>query len=220
MTDLAERYRALCKEISDLQPSASLLAVTKGRSESAIRELASLGQKDFGESYWQELESKQLALSDLNLRWHFIGRLQSNKCFDIAKTCDWVHSVCQIKHAKLLSEARPSGKPPLSVCVQVNVSGEASKDGLGYNKLFPFVEAISAFPNLKVQGLMTLLPGEADEAYQQVAFSRCALWAEDLEQRFEGDFSCLSMGMSRDYQQALRCGARWCRIGGSLFVDI
>ncbi|MCG8489541.1 MAG: YggS family pyridoxal phosphate-dependent enzyme, partial [Chromatiales bacterium] len=133
---LQQRYQAVqqriklavaaCQRKAD---SVELLAVSKTRSSEEIRALASLGQRMFGENYLQEAIGKIDQLADLNLSWHFIGRIQSNKTRPIAEHFDWVHSVASLKHATRLSQQRPEGMPPLNICLQVNTSGEASKDG-------------------------------------------------------------------------------------------
>lgn len=203
--------------IEQLNASAQLLAVTKGRPASAIHALAGQGQRHVAESYWQEASEKISSLLELPLVWHFIGRLQSNKCAEIARHFDWVHSVCDVKQARLLDRYRPDDRPPLFVCLQVNVTGEPSKAGLLKKDVIQVAQDIMTLPRLQLKGLMTMLPKGYDEAHQREAFLRCAEWRDECEEALGLSLPELSMGMTQDYQQAVLCGSTWCRIGSGLF---
>lgn len=216
-SDCAKAWASYQDAIKQLNPKACLLAVTKGRPIKAIELLADLGQRDFAESYWQEASKKISTLSSRSLVWHFIGRLQSNKCAEIAKHCDWVHSLCEVKHARLLNDNRPEGSPPLLVCLQVNVTAEVSKGGVSEQELCSLAKEIETLPRLVLKGLMTMLPRGYDEAQQRDAFFRCAQWRDMCEKTLGIELPELSMGMTQDYQQALMAGATWVRIGSGLF---
>ena len=124
-----ERIREAAQASQRDPQAVGLLAVSKTKPAAAVREAHAAGQRDFGENYLQEALAKQAELSDLDLVWHFIGPIQSNKTRAIAEHFDWVHSVDRLKIAQRLSEQRPADLPPLNICIQVNVSGEASKSG-------------------------------------------------------------------------------------------
>ncbi|MBU0789113.1 MAG: YggS family pyridoxal phosphate-dependent enzyme, partial [Gammaproteobacteria bacterium] len=134
----------------------TLVAVSKTQPADALRVLAQAGQVAFGENYLQEALTKQAALADLPLQWHFIGPIQSNKTRDIAARFDWVHSVERLKIAQRLNDQRPAEAPPLSVCVQVNVSREASKSGCAPGELAALAAAIAELPRLRLRGLMAI----------------------------------------------------------------
>jgi len=218
-TDSVEAWTAYRDAITQFNSEARLLAVSKGRPIAAIELFADLGQRDFAESYWQEASEKISVLSSRSLVWHFIGRLQSNKCAEIAKHCDWVHSLCDVRHARALNHSRPDSRPPLSVCLQVNVTGEASKAGVSEQALYDLAKEVEALPRLALKGLMTMLPKGYDETQQRDAFLRCAQWRDTCEKALGVDLPELSMGMTQDYQQALLAGATWVRIGSGLFRE-
>jgi len=193
--------------------SVQLLAVSKTKPAAALREAYAAGLRDFGENYLQEALGKQLELADLPLIWHFIGPIQSNKTRAIAEHFDWVHSVDRLKIAQRLSEQRPAELPPLNICIQVNVSGEASKSGCTPADLPALVEAISALPRLKLRGLMAIPEPTDDRAEQDAAFAA----VQKLQASLELPLDTLSMGMSHDLESAIAQGATWVRIGTALF---
>ncbi|HEX8541040.1 MAG TPA: YggS family pyridoxal phosphate-dependent enzyme [Pseudomonas sp.] len=190
-----------------------LLAVSKTKPASAVREAYAAGLRDFGENYLQEALSKQLALADLPLCWHFIGPIQSNKTRAIAENFAWVHSVDRLKIAQRLSEQRPADLPPLNICIQVNVSGEASKSGCTPADLPALAAAISALPRLKLRGLMAIPEPTEDSAEQNAAFAA----VRSLQEQLNLPLDTLSMGMSHDLEAAIAQGATWVRIGTALF---
>ncbi|MGD8908757.1 MAG: YggS family pyridoxal phosphate-dependent enzyme [Chromatiales bacterium] len=225
MTDnnlLKERYEQLASRIRQAESatgrppgSVRLLAVSKTRDAAEIRALAGLGQVCFGENYLQEAEQKIEQLRDLALEWHFIGRIQSNKTRSIAERFDWVHSLASLKHARRLSEQRPSHLPPLNVCLQVNTSGEGSKDGHCAQELESVIGDYAALPNLRLCGLMTI-PAPAQGEAQHRPFQllrrlrdRLATPGHPLE--------TLSMGMSDDLEAAIAEGATIVRVGTAIF---
>lgn len=193
--------------------SVGLLAVSKTKPASAIREAFAAGLRDFGENYLQEALGKQAELTDLPLRWHFIGPIQSNKTRAIAEHFAWVHSVDRLKIAQRLSEQRPPELEPLNVCIQVNVSGEASKSGCAPEDLPMLAEAISALPRLRLRGLMAIPEPTDDFEAQHAAFASVAR----LQQALNLPLDTLSMGMSHDLEAAISQGATWVRIGTALF---
>jgi hypothetical protein len=195
--------------------SIGLLAVSKTKPAAAIRQAHAAGLQNFGENYLQEALEKQLDLRDLPLIWHFIGPIQSNKTRAIAEQFDWVHSVERLKIAERLSTQRPAHLPALNICLQVNVSGEASKSGCSPEELPALAKAVSQLPNLKLRGLMTIPEPSDDRATQQAAFSRLA----ELQTMLNLDLDTLSMGMSHDLEAAIAEGATWVRIGTALFGE-
>ena len=193
--------------------SIGLLAVSKTKPAAAIREAYAAGIRDFGENYLQEALAKQQELAELPLCWHFIGPIQSNKTRAIAENFAWVHSVDRLKIAQRLSEQRPAGLPPLNICIQVNISGEASKSGCEPADLPALATAIAALPNLTLRGLMAIPEPLEDRAAQDAAFAS----VRDLKQHLQLPLDTLSMGMSHDLEAAIAQGATWVRIGTALF---
>ncbi|MHC8403167.1 YggS family pyridoxal phosphate-dependent enzyme [Pseudomonas sp. MDT1-17] len=195
------------------EDSVQLLAVSKTKPAEAVREAHAAGIRDFGENYLQEALSKQLELADLPLIWHFIGPIQSNKTRAIAEHFAWVHSVDRLKIAQRLSEQRPADLPPLNICIQVNVSGEASKSGCTPADLPALANAISELPRLKLRGLMAIPEPTEDRAAQDAAFAA----VQRLQASLNLPLDTLSMGMSHDLESAIAMGATWVRIGTALF---
>lgn len=192
----------------------NILAVSKTRPASDIREAAALGLSDFGENYLQEALDKMAALQDLPLRWHFIGPIQSNKTRPIAEHFDWVHSVDRLKIARRLNEQRPPERPPLQVCLQVNISGEQSKSGVTLTELPQLARDVSELPRLNLRGLMAIPAATGDPEQQHRAFAalREALAALDMPR-----LDTLSMGMSGDLEAAIAEGATIVRVGTDIF---
>ncbi|MES2818857.1 MAG: YggS family pyridoxal phosphate-dependent enzyme [Pseudomonadota bacterium] len=190
-----------------------LLAVSKTQAPMAIREAFAAGLTHFGENYLQEALGKQAELVDLSLTWHFIGPLQSNKTRPIAEHFDWVHSVDRLKIAQRLSEQRPAHLPPLNICLQVNVSGEASKSGCSPDELAVLAAAVAQLPRLTLRGLMAIPEPNEDPAAQLAVFNR----VRALQDSLGLDLDTLSMGMSHDLEAAIAAGATWVRIGTALF---
>ena len=207
------RIRAAALAVHRDVTSIHLLAVSKTKPAAALREAHAAGVRDFGENYLQEARAKQVELADLPLCWHFIGPIQSNKTRDIAEHFAWVHSVDRLKIAQRLSEQRPANLPPLNICIQVNVSGEASKSGCTPADLPALAAAISALPRLKLRGLMAIPEPTEDRAEQDAAFATVRTLQESLNMGLD----TLSMGMSHDLESAIAQGATWVRIGTALF---
>ena len=195
-----------------------LLAVSKTFEATAVRELAACGQRAFGENYVQEALNKQAALQDLPLEWHFIGPIQSNKTRAIAAHFSWVHSVDRLKIAERLSSQRPPGLPPLQVCIEVNVSGEASKGGVLPAELSALTEVVSKLPGVQLRGLMAIPAPTPDAAAQRAAFRQVRELFDALRARGYA-LDTLSMGMSGDMEAAILEGATIVRVGTALFGE-
>jgi pyridoxal phosphate enzyme (YggS family) len=210
---LAARIDSAAKAAGRDPASLHLLAVSKTKPASAIRELHAAGVCDVGENYLQEALAKQDDLRDLPLIWHFIGPIQSNKTKAIAEHFDWVHSVDRLKIAQRLSEQRPKDLPPLNICLQVNVSGEESKSGCAPEDLPALANAVAVLPNLRLRGLMAIPEPSEDRAEQEAAFA-CL---RQLQEGLNLGLDTLSMGMSHDLEAAIAQGATWVRIGTALF---
>ncbi len=201
----------------DARQPVTLVAVSKTQPAEAVREAFAAGQRAFGENYAQEGAAKAAALADLKPRgieWHFIGPLQSNKAGLVARHFDWVHSVERAKIAEALSRLRE--RDPINVCVQVNVSGEASKSGVGVDEAPAFAAACARLPGLRLRGLMAIVEKTPDEATLRRQFRIMrelfvALRASGLS------VDTLSMGMSQDYRAAIEEGATLVRVGSAIF---
>lgn len=195
-----------------------LLAVSKTTPASIVRAAWHLGQRHFGESYLQEALGKIHELHDLSdIHWHFIGPIQSNKTRDISHHFDWVHSVDRLKIAQRLSAHRPAALPPLNICLQVNISGEATKSGISPEDLPSLVQSIAGLPNLKLRGLMAIPAPETDPDKQREPFRSLARALNALNAEFSLNMDTLSMGMTDDLEAAIQEGATMVRIGTALF---
>ncbi|MNX70209.1 Pyridoxal phosphate homeostasis protein [Pseudomonas fluorescens] len=211
--EVSSRINAATLAANRAENSVRLLAVSKTKPAQDLREAYAAGLCDFGENYLQEALGKQVELADLPLIWHFIGPIQSNKTRAIAEHFDWVHSVDRLKVAQRLSEQRPADLPPLNICIQVNVSGEASKSGCTPADLPALANAISNLPRLKLRGLMAIPEPTEDRAAQDAAFAA----VQNLQASLNLPLDTLSMGMSHDLESAIAQGATWVRIGTALF---
>ncbi|GAA0789895.1 YggS family pyridoxal phosphate-dependent enzyme [Marinobacterium sediminicola] len=211
-----EQILSACRNSQRTPESVQLLAVSKTRGADEIRQLHACGQRAYGENYLQEALDKIEALQDLSLEWHFIGPIQSNKTRAIAERFDWVHSVDRLKVAKRLSEQRPDSLPPLNICLQVNISDEASKSGCTPEELPALARAVSALPNLRLRGLMAIPEPETDPALQRATFARVRELMASLQQDLP-QLDTLSMGMSADLDAAIAEGSTIVRIGTALF---
>lgn len=223
MSEIAENWQKLrariarAEQAADRMPgSVHLLAVSKTQPAAAVRAAHACGQRAFGENYVQEGVAKIIALRGLDLEWHFIGPLQSNKTREVAENFDWVHSLEREKTARRLAAQRPAGLPPLQVCIQVNIDDEAGKSGCQPAELPALVRVVLALPQLQLRGLMCIpRPGNS------AAFSDLAKTRQDLLVSIPGlsaaAFDTLSMGMSEDLEAAVAAGSTMVRIGTALF---
>lgn len=193
-----------------------LLAVSKTRDAAEVAALAAAGQRAFGENYVQEGVAKARELSDRGLEWHLIGHLQSNKAREAAEHFDWVQSLDRPKLVKALGQARPAGRPPLNVLVQVNVDDEASKSGCRPDEVPALAEAIAGTPGLRLRGLMAIPEPHPDPARRRESFRRVRRLYDAMAQA-HASVDTLSMGMSDDFELAIAEGATLVRIGTALF---
>lgn len=217
---IAERLQTAYRALAEIQPNdratAQLIAVSKTKPVNDIREAYLAGQRQFGENYVQELATKAQELTDLTqIRWHFIGPIQSNKTRDIAVYADVVHSIDRLKIAERLSAQRPVGKAALQVLLQVNISREDSKSGILAEDLLPLARQISSLPNIQLAGLMAI-PAPAVNGDNQQAFAAMQQLSATLQAEFP-QADQLSMGMSDDWQQAVLFGATMIRLGSAIF---
>ncbi|QHD48550.1 YggS family pyridoxal phosphate-dependent enzyme [Vreelandella aquamarina] len=214
-----ERLRRALEDAGRSPISATLLAVSKTKPAEMLREAWQHGQREFGENYLQEALDKQAALEDLDgIVWHFIGPLQSNKTRAVAEQFAWVHSVDRLKIAKRLSEQRPAALPPLNVCLQVNISREASKSGVLPEDALALAQEIAALPGLALRGLMAIpAPAETLEAQRQPLAALRQLLEELQTALPEAPLDTLSMGMSDDLEAAVLEGATLVRLGTAIF---
>ena len=193
-----------------------MVAVTKAQPPEAIRAAFAAGCRDFGESYVQESVAKLWALRDLQATWHFIGHLQGNKAREVAERFDWVHAVDRLKIAQALSRARPESRPPLQVCLQVNISREATKGGVAPEEAAPLAREVAALPRLKLRGLMGMASPTPDALRQRAQFRELR---ETYDALVAGGHALdtLSMGMSDDFESAIAEGATMVRVGTAIF---
>jgi hypothetical protein len=212
------RVAAACAAAQRDVQSVTILAVSKTVAAATVREAHALGQRSFGENYVQEALDKIEALADLRgmLQWHLIGPLQSNKTRVVAEHFDWVHSVDRLKTAQRLSEQRPASLPALQVCLQVNVSGEASKSGVAPQDVPALAQAVAALPRLRLRGLMAIPEPAADMQAQRVPHAVLRELLLGLQARGLA-VDTLSMGMSADLEAAVLEGATVVRVGTAIF---
>ena len=220
LQQVGARIGAACVAAQRPVQSVTLLAVSKTWPAAAVREAHAAGQRAFGENQVQEALAKMEALADLRsaTEWHLIGPLQSNKTRAAAAAFDWVHSVDRLTLAERLSAQRPPGLPPLQVCLQVNISGEASKSGVAPAEALALARGVAALPHIRLRGLMAIPAPAADPASQREPHRR--LHALLLELRAQGlPLDTLSMGMSADLEAAIAEGATLVRVGSAIFGD-
>ena len=220
LTDNIAKVRSRVRESAEKcqrQESAILLlAVSKTRPADEIRDAADCGLRHFGENYLQEALDKIEQLQDLDLVWHFIGPIQSNKTRPIATHFDWVHSVDRAKIARRLNDQRPESLAPLNICLQVNISGEDSKSGISPAELPALAQAVAQLPRLRLRGLMAIPEATDDVARQHADFSRLRELLEEVRE-MAAEADTLSMGMSADMEAAIAEGATIVRIGTDIF---
>jgi len=214
-----QRIASACAQASRPVRSVTLLVVSKTFAAAAVRDAVTAGEHRFGENYVQEGVDKIAALADLRpqLEWHLIGPLQSNKTRVVAEAFDWVHAVDRLKIAQRLSEQRPAHLSPLQLCLQVNISGEASKSGLQPGEVAAVAHAVAALPRLVLRGLMAIPEPAADFEAQRAPHRAL----RELLARLQGEglttMDTLSMGMSADLEAAIAEGATIVRIGSAIF---
>ncbi|MGS0742637.1 YggS family pyridoxal phosphate-dependent enzyme [Glaciimonas sp. GG7] len=227
MSSISQKLQAVHESIRNATAVASrpadsvqLLAVSKTFGADAVLEAVVAGQRAFGENYLQEALDKivavQAATTVDGIEWHFIGPIQSNKTRAIAEHFAWVHTIEREKIAQRLSDQRPPELPPLNVCLQVNISGEASKSGVTPDQALAVAQAIAALPRLRLRGLMAIPEPTSDVAQQRAAFGQVSALFLDLQQQGLM-LDTLSMGMSADMGAAIAEGATIVRVGSAIF---
>ncbi|HYD33275.1 MAG TPA: YggS family pyridoxal phosphate-dependent enzyme [Methylophilaceae bacterium] len=225
MTTISERLQAVKASISAATAESGrppdqvqLLAVSKAHPAEKIREAYTAGQRWFGENYLQEALDKQAQLNDVDIHWHFIGPIQSNKTQAIAQNFAWVHSVDRLKIAERLNSARSEDLDPLQICIQINVSGEASKSGVAPDQVSELADAVMQLPRLRLRGLMSIPAPTTNVDLQRKQFRLVREALEQLKHQFPAaNLDTLSMGMSEDYVAAIAEGATIVRMGSAVF---
>ncbi len=222
MSPIAVNLQAIRRRISEAlqgdRRDISLVAVSKSQPPEAVRAAYAAGQRDFGENYAQEAVPKIAALADLDATWHYIGHLQGNKTRDVAMNFDWVHAVERAKIAAALARARPEGAGELNVCIQVNISGEATKGGVAPAGALALAREVAAMPRLKLRGLMGMAGASGDAAAQRRQFAALRTTFDEIVTAGIA-LDTLSMGMSQDFGAALAEGATMLRIGTAIFGE-
>ena len=223
MTTIASNLQAVRERIATACTSAgrsvedvTLLAVSKTFGPGAVREAHAAGQVAFGENYVQEALEKMADLADLPLQWHCIGPLQSNKTRPVAEHFDWVHTVDRLKIAERLAAQRPPERPPLNVCIQVNVDGGPTKAGVAPAEALALARAVAALPGLRLRGIMTIPEPAADF----IAARALHAGARAVFDQLNGAglaLDTLSMGMSADLEAAVAEGSTLVRVGSAIF---
>ena len=210
------RVAAACQAAGRAASEVTLLAVSKTIGPEVVTQAYDAGQTAFGENYIQEAVQKIIQLRHLPLEWHCIGPIQSNKTRLVAEHFDWVQTLDRLKIAQRLSEQRPAGRPPLQVCIQVNVDGGASKSGVSPSEALALAQSVAALPKLRLRGIMSIPEPTPDFVAACALFARVkavfdALNAEGLA------LDTLSMGMSADMEAAIQSGSTMVRVGTAIF---
>ena len=219
MAFMSNNYASLCAWLRAHAPHpVTVIGAAKAQPISVIEEAVRAGISHIGDNYLQEAKSHIAACGHLPVVWHFIGRIQRNKAAALARLVDWVHSVDSLEVAQRLSAARGNDRPPLNICLQVNVSGENSKAGVSMAQAPMLIAQLAGLPCLRLRGLMTIpaydsCPHRQLAACQRLADLRAQITASGVP------LDVLSMGMSADYQQAVRAGATHIRLGTTLFGE-
>ena len=214
--EVKARIAGACTQCGRSVDSVTLVAASKSWPPNVLEEAASAGIVHFGESYVQEALGKLEALAGMGLTWHFIGQVQANKSRHIAESFSWVHGLDRLRTAQRLSAQRPYYAPALNVCIQVNLAGEATKGGVAPGELPALAAAVAALPRLALRGLMCLPPEETEVARQRAWFAQLRVLFEQLN-ALGTRLDTLSMGMSGDFEAAIREGATIVRLGTVLF---
>ena len=216
LQSVRERLAAACAASQRLEEEVTLLAVSKTFGPEAVREAHAAGQRAFGENYIQEAVEKMALLADLALEWHCIGPIQSNKTRLVATHFDWAHTVDRLKIAERLADQRPPERPPLNVCIQVNVDAGATKSGVAPSHAAELARQVAALPRLRLRGIMTI-PEPAASFEAQLATHReaAALYRALLADGLPLD--TLSMGMTADLEAAVHAGSTMVRVGTAIF---
>lgn len=200
-----------------IKRNATIIAVSKKKSAELIKEAFESGVENFGENYLQEAIEKISFLKHLKINWHFIGKIQSNKCKEIAKNFEWVHTVDRFKIAKLLNDNCPLNKT-INVLIQINIDKEESKSGINDEEILSLAERISSLPNLKLKGVMVIPKNESDKKLTEISFEKTVKASMRLRDKFP-HANEVSMGMSNDFELAIKKGSTMIRIGTGIFGE-
>ena len=214
MIDIEKNISNIKKNIKS---DTTIIAVSKKKPADLIEKAYKNGILDFGENYLQEALAKISTLKHLNISWHFIGKIQSNKCKEIAKNFNWVHTVDRYKIAKLLSENCPLNKS-INVLIQVNIDDEKSKNGINESEIYSLAKKIISLPNLNLKGIMVIPKNTTDSKLTEVSFAKTKQIAIELSKNFKGANE-ISMGMSNDFELAIKNGSTMIRIGTGIFGE-
>jgi PLP dependent protein len=220
MSPIAANLQAVRRRISEAlqgdRREVRLVAVSKTQPPEAVRAAFDAGCRDFGESYVQEALPKMEALAGLAAAWHFVGRLQANKARGVAERFDWVHAVDRPRIAAALARARPPALPPLEVCIQVNISDEATKGGVAPGDALSLAREVRAMPGLRLRGLMGMARHTSERSEQRAQFAVLARTRGEIADAGI-PMDTLSMGMSDDFEAAIAEGATIVRVGTAIF---
>ena len=214
MINIEENISLLNKKI---EKKTSIIAVSKKKSAELVEQAYLLGIKNFGENYLQEALQKIISLNHLDINWHFIGKIQSNKCKDIARNFQWVHTIDRFKIAKRLNDDCPLNKI-INVLIQINIDNEESKSGINESQLFDLAEKISVLPNLKLKGIMVIPKNNLENNLTEVSFKKTLEISTKLRNKFS-EANEISMGMSNDFELAIKNGSTMVRIGTGIFGE-
>ena len=213
LASYVDRYKDLKTKINDLEKlydrEIRLIVVSKTQNLEKIITLNSLGQMDFGENYVDEAHDKISTISNSNIKWHFIGKIQSNKIKKICSLFDWVHTISSEKHVKKMNEVCKSIKKVMNICIQINIDNEQTKGGIAKEEYEKFHSCLHGLQNIKLRGIMTIPKSDIPS---EESFARMY----DLYKK--NDYlDTLSMGMSKDFVTAIENGANMLRIGQEIF---
>jgi len=213
LAQIVERVARAAQHSGRSADDVTIVAVSKGQPAEAIAAAHRAGLRHFGESYVQEALPKMTELAELPITWHFVGKLQANKTRQVAERFDWVHTLDRDRIAQRLHEQRPPFASPLNVLIQVNQGDETQKSGTADRDVAALARAVLALPRLKLRGLMTLPPqtDEPEQWFRELAALRARLSGDGIA------LDKLSMGMSADFEAAIRAGADFVRIGTAIF---
>ena len=214
MINIEENISILDKKI---EKKTSIIAVSKKKSAELVEQAYLLGIKNFGENYLQEALQKIISLNHLDINWHFIGKIQSNKCKDIARNFQWVHTIDRFKIAKRLNDDCPLDKI-INVLIQINIDNEESKSGINESQLFDLAEKISVLPNLKLKGIMVIPKNNLENNLTEESFKKTLEISTKLRNKFS-EANEISMGMSNDFELAIKNGSTMVRIGTGIFGE-
>ena len=202
-------------EASKIDKNVKLVAVSKKKSWQDILEAYENGISDFGENYLQESLEKISKLKDLKINWHFIGNIQSNKCEEIAKNFDWVHTIDRLKVARLIDKYCPENKC-IKCLIQINIDDEESKSGIRVEEVEIFLKELSSLKKIKICGLMIIPNPNVELSDLRQTFKNIKMLADRLIENYE-NLTEISMGMSRDFELAIKEGSTIVRLGETIF---